>query len=51
MFQIMLIIKGGVQWRNVACLRPSAVTADSAPLFGAPPPLKVEGKIGQFKLF
>ena len=24
---------------------------DSAPLFGAPPPLKVEGKIEQIKLF
>ena len=23
----------------------------SSPLFGAPPPLKVEGKIEQFKLF
>ena len=37
------------QWRNVACWRPSAPTAP--PLFGAPSPLKVEGKIEQIKLF
>ena len=37
---------GGVQWRNVASWRPSAPTA---PHFGAPPPLKVEGKIEQLK--
>ena len=37
-----------VQCRNVARWRPSAPTA---PPFGAPPLLKVEGKIGQLKLF
>ena len=37
------------QWRNVACWRPSAPTAP--PVFGAPPQLKIKGKIEQLKLF